>query len=159
MKKVIFLSLIILFSIKTQNISAKQSTFAVDNIVVNSELTSGNNSSRQKYLDIAFKKDFNVGSGGIIFQKITEQPVNLKGENFMYLTCPTLDTVITTHNNPIQNAFAKILLTSSVGDYIYNTFVSSPKLFDDAPFPELHTLEFKYVSNKNHVPFTRQICF
>jgi len=58
MKKFIFLSLIILFSIKTQNISAKQSTFAVDNIVVNSELTSGNNSSRQKYLDIAFKKAF-----------------------------------------------------------------------------------------------------
>lgn len=99
----------------------------------------------------AFKQVFKVGSGGIIFQKITDQPVNLKGENFMYLTCPTLDTVITTHNNPIQNAFAKILLTSSVGDYIYNTFVSSPKLFYDAPFPELHSLEFKYVSNNNRL--------
>ena len=39
MKKVIFLSLIILFSIKTQNISAKQNTFTVDNIIVKGELT------------------------------------------------------------------------------------------------------------------------
>ena len=43
MKKVIFLSLIILFSIKTQNISANQNIFAVDNIEVNSELTTNNN--------------------------------------------------------------------------------------------------------------------
>ena len=38
MKKIIFLSLIILFSIKTQNISANQNTFTVDNIVVKDKI-------------------------------------------------------------------------------------------------------------------------
>ena len=58
MKKYILLSLIILFSIKTQNISANQNIFAVDNIEVNSELTTNNNISREKYLNIGFKKAF-----------------------------------------------------------------------------------------------------
>ncbi len=57
MKKVIFLSLIILFSIKTQNISANKNIFTVDNIVVSGELTNNNN-SREKYLNIGFKKGF-----------------------------------------------------------------------------------------------------
>ena len=58
MKKYILLSLIILFSIKTQNISANQNIFAVDNIEVNSELTTNDNISREKYLNIGFKKAF-----------------------------------------------------------------------------------------------------
>jgi len=58
MKKFVFLSLIILFSTKTQNIFANQNIFTVDNIVVNGELTSDNNNSREKYLNIGFKKAF-----------------------------------------------------------------------------------------------------
>ena len=58
MKKYILLSLIILFSIKTQNISANQNIFAVDNIEVNSELTTNDYISREKYLNIGFKKAF-----------------------------------------------------------------------------------------------------
>ena len=58
MKKVIFLSLIILFSVKTQNISANQNTFAVDNIIVSGELTGHNKNSREKYLNIGFRKAF-----------------------------------------------------------------------------------------------------
>ena len=56
MKNFTFLSLILLFLIKTQNIYAKESTFTVDNILVSSELTNINNSSREKYLNIGFKK-------------------------------------------------------------------------------------------------------
>ena len=58
MKNFTFLSLILLFLIKTQNIYAKESTFTVDNILVSSELTNINNSSREKYLNIGFKKGF-----------------------------------------------------------------------------------------------------
>jgi len=58
MKKVIFLSLIILFSIKTQNISANKSTFTVDNIEVKGQLSSNNTSDREKYLNVGFKKAF-----------------------------------------------------------------------------------------------------
>ena len=58
MKNFTFLSLILLFLIETQNIYAKESTFTVDNILVSSELTNINNSSREKYLNIGFKKGF-----------------------------------------------------------------------------------------------------
>ena len=58
MKKVIFLSLIILFSIKTQNINAKKNTFVVENIVLNEEIANHKTNNRDKYLNIAFKKGF-----------------------------------------------------------------------------------------------------
>ena len=58
MKNLIFLSLILLFFVKTQNIYAKESTFTVDNIIVTSELTNVYNNSRKKYLNIGFKKGF-----------------------------------------------------------------------------------------------------
>ncbi len=58
MKKVIFLSLIILFSIKTQNIYADQSMFTVDNIEVTDKYTADNIIKREKYLNIGFKKAF-----------------------------------------------------------------------------------------------------
>ena len=58
MKKIIFLSLIILFSIKTQNIYSKTNTFAVDNIEVVGDFVGQNDYSRQKYLNIGFKKGF-----------------------------------------------------------------------------------------------------
>ena len=82
-----------------------------------------------QFLDIidSAKESYIIGEGGSIFQQKIDYPVNLKGENFIYLVCPTLDTVVTTAQNSVQQAFAKILLTSSVGKYIYNTFVSSPK--------------------------------
>ena len=58
MKKFILLSLIILFSIKTQNISANQNTFTVDNIIVEGALNGDNNQIREKYLNLGFKKGF-----------------------------------------------------------------------------------------------------
>ncbi len=58
MKNFIFLSLIILFSIKTQNISAKQNTFTVDNIEIKGVLANDDRGTREKYLNIGFKKGF-----------------------------------------------------------------------------------------------------
>ena len=47
MKNFIFLSLIILFSIKTQNISANENIFTVDNIVVKTEISTQNRENRE----------------------------------------------------------------------------------------------------------------
>ncbi len=58
MKKLIFLSLLILFYTKTQNIYANPNTFAVDNIMVSGELDEDRKNSREKYLNIAFRKAF-----------------------------------------------------------------------------------------------------
>ena len=56
MKKLIILSLIILFLDKTQNVLAQNNLFIVDNIEVTGK-TSGNN-YRERYLQIAIKKGF-----------------------------------------------------------------------------------------------------
>ena len=56
MKKFIFLSLIILFSLKTQNIFAYTEVFTVDNIEVEGQLKENNN--REKYLQVAFRRGF-----------------------------------------------------------------------------------------------------
>ncbi len=58
MKKFVFLSLIILFLIKTQNISSNVNTFAVDNIEVTGEFTVESDNIREKYLNIGFRKGF-----------------------------------------------------------------------------------------------------
>tara|TARA_B100000945_G_C20365902_1_gene589581 strand:- start:317 stop:1369 length:1053 start_codon:yes stop_codon:yes gene_type:complete len=65
MKKIIFLSLIILFFVKTQNISANQDTFTVDNIIVTDKLTNDNN-NKEKYLNTGFKKGFETLVTGIL---------------------------------------------------------------------------------------------
>ena len=56
MKNFIFLSLIILFLGKTQNIYADQNTFIVDNIIVKGQVR--DNNYREKYTNIAFRKGF-----------------------------------------------------------------------------------------------------
>ena len=56
MKKFIFLSLIILFLNKTQNVSADQNTFIVDNIIVTGEIR--DNNYRENYTSVAFRKGF-----------------------------------------------------------------------------------------------------
>ena len=65
MKKLIFLSLIILFSNKTQNVFADQNTFIVDNIIVTGEIR--DNNYRENYIDVAFRKGF---------QRLVENPLN-----------------------------------------------------------------------------------
>ena len=56
MKKFIFLSLILLFLTKTQNVFASTNTFTVDNIEVSGEIRK--DIPRERYLNIAFRKGF-----------------------------------------------------------------------------------------------------
>ena len=69
MKKVIFLSLIILFFNKTQNVFANQDAFTVDNIIVEGEIR--DNNYREKYIEVAFRKGF---------QKLIENLIQIKDQ-------------------------------------------------------------------------------
>ena len=69
MKKFIFLSLIILFLNKTQNVFANQDTFTVDNIIVEGEIR--DNNYREKYIEVAFRKGF---------QKLIENLIQIKDQ-------------------------------------------------------------------------------
>ncbi len=67
MKKVIFLSLIILFFAKTQNVFADQDNFTVDNIIISGEIR--NNNYRNVYIESAFRKGFEKLSDNILQKK------------------------------------------------------------------------------------------
>ena len=69
MKKFIFLSLIILFLSKTQNVFANQDNFTVDNIIISGEIR--NNNYRNQYIESAFRKGF---------QKLTENILQKKDQ-------------------------------------------------------------------------------
>jgi len=115
MKKLIFLSLIILFLTKTQNVFAKIDTFAVDNIVVVGKMNS--NSYREKYLQVAFKKGFENLTNNILKKKDQKKllSTNLKTiksliENYQIIQEEILDDIYTikvsvTFNRDLVNQF------------------------------------------------------
>jgi len=122
MKKFIFLSLIILFLNKTQNVSAGQNTFIVDNIIVTGEVV--NDNYRENYIDIAFRKGF---------QKLVENILRIKDQKKILST--DLSTIKSLAENYkimeeklIENNYsAKIQITFKrkfVSDFLYKRGVS-----------------------------------
>lgn len=79
---------------------------------------------------------------GILYRSI-----NLEGENYCFLTCPNLGTVMNT--GKVQDIFARISLTESPGAVIFNQFNSNPKIFEESLLPELNELEFSIVNYNN----------
>ena len=85
------------------------------------------------------------GIGGVAYKKQLYQPFSLAGENYLYLICPTLATLSTT-TPKVSNVFAKLLLNAPPGEIIFNSYVTSDKLFDDAPLATLDYLDFQIVN-------------
>ena len=75
--------------------------------------------------------------------------ISLEGENYVYLVSEGLDTVINTAN--ISNTFAKILLSESPGNLMFNSFISEPKVFDN-PIAKIDTMRFRIVTPEGY-PF------
>ena len=71
---------------------------------------------------------------------VLHRSINLEGENYCFLTCPTLGTVMNT--GAVRDVFARVSLTESPGSVIFNQFNSSPKAFDESPLPVLNELRF-----------------
>ena len=86
MKKIIFLSLIILFLNKTQNVFANQDTFTVDNIIVEGEIR--DNNYREKYTEVAFRKGF---------EKLIENLLQIKDQK------KALSTELSTIKSLVEN--------------------------------------------------------
>jgi len=115
MKKLIFLSLIILFLTKTQNVFAKIDTFIVDNITVVGKMNSNN--YREKYLQVAFKKSFENLINNILKKKDQKKllSTDLKTiksliENYQIIQEEILDDIYTikvsmTFNRDLVNQF------------------------------------------------------
>lgn len=72
--------------------------------------------------------------------------INLEGENYCFLTCPTLNTMLST--GKVNNIFARISLNQPPG-YVCFTFLSNPKVFDIVPLNLLEELSFSVYNYDN----------
>lgn len=74
---------------------------------------------------------------------ILNRSINLEGENYSFLCCPQLATMMNTGN--VKNIFARITLDQSPGSMVF-AFLSNPKEFLDAPLDKLDELEFSVLN-------------
>lgn len=77
---------------------------------------------------------------------LLNRSINLEGENYAFLCCPQLATMMNTGN--VRNVFARITLDQSPGSMVFS-FLSNPKTFDTVPLNQLSELEFSVVNWDN----------
>ena len=79
------------------------------------------------------------GYGGTAETRELNQPVKLAGENYFLMTSPELQSMENT--GTVNQVFAKISLSASPGNILFNTFMSNPLVALDTPIPTLHEIE------------------
>lgn len=127
----------------------------IEDIFPTSAETGGGTSIRAScYLNSAANTASNTQYGFAGLQDNTSdgtnlnRSVNLDGENYVLLTSPVLGTfsnsgvVNNAKRTKVTDVFAKMLLTGAPGTVIFNSYVTSPKVFDFTTQPELTQLEF-----------------
>jgi hypothetical protein len=77
---------------------------------------------------------------------LLNRSINLEGENYAFLCCPQLATMLNTGS--VKDIFARITLDQSPGSMVFN-FLSNPKEFDTVPLNALSELEFSIVNYDN----------
>jgi hypothetical protein len=88
------------------------------------------------------------GLGGRIVKKSITTPYNLNPNNYVFLVIPDLNYIEPVQNKDIpDNAFAKILLPGDSNRILYNTYVSTSKVYYDYLFNNLKELEIAFVTN------------
>lgn len=99
----------------------------------------------KRHVDVDNQLKIPYGKFGQMFMKEVDKPY-IVSDNFMYLKCPTLSTIKNTETNAVHDLFAKILLPGKTGSYVFDTFVATPKVFNEHPLRELHELAFHFVN-------------
>ena len=74
---------------------------------------------------------------------LLNRSINLQGENYAFLCCPQLATMMNTGN--VKDVFARISLDQSPGSMVFS-YLSNPKVFDTTPLNQLNELEFSIVN-------------
>lgn len=101
--------------------------------------------------DIVFISSTLKGFKGVqtnkLFDKVYRK-IALNGENYVFLQCPQLATMLNTGN--VQDIFARILLDQFPGSMVFS-FLSNPKVFTDAPLNKLEELDFSIVQYNNQL--------
>jgi hypothetical protein len=74
---------------------------------------------------------------------LLNRSINLQGENYSFLCCPQLATMMNTGN--VKNVFARVTLDQSPGSMVFS-YLSNPKIFDTVPLNQLNELEFSMLN-------------
>lgn len=74
---------------------------------------------------------------------VLNRSINLQGENYAFLCCPQLATMMNTGD--VKNVFARISLDQSPGSMVFS-YLSNPKIFDNVPLNQLNELEFSIIN-------------
>ncbi len=77
---------------------------------------------------------------------VLHRSINLEGENYAFLKCPQLSSMLNTGS--VKDVFARISLDQSPGNMVF-AFLSNPKTFDDVPLNRLGELEFSVINYDN----------
>lgn len=73
---------------------------------------------------------------------VLTRSINLQGEDYCFIVCPQLDTMLNTGN--IKNIFSRISLDQPPG-YVCFKYLSNPKHYNVMPLDKLSELEFSVV--------------
>jgi hypothetical protein len=77
---------------------------------------------------------------------LLNRSINLQGENYSFLCCPQLSTMMNTGD--VRNIFARVILDQSPGGMVFS-YLSNPKIFDKVPLDKLDELEFSIKNYDN----------
>jgi hypothetical protein len=83
-----------------------------------------------------------IHDGEITFTRTNNRPVILSGENYIFMTSPQLESMFALEN--VTNIFGKLQLAASPGTVIFNSFISNPVVYEDAPLTLLTEFEFSF---------------
>jgi hypothetical protein len=93
----------------------------------------------------SLKHGFN-GTQNNTKNSLLNRSINLEGENYAFLCCPQLATMMNTGS--VKDIFARITLDQSPGSMVF-TYLSNPKEFDTVPLDKLSELEFSVLNWNN----------
>lgn len=95
-----------------------------------------------------FNNTREIGNSGTIFMQKLSAPLNLIGNNYIYLCIPEFEGQMETSSTKIiNNAFAKILLPGESNQTLYNTFTSGTKIFYQETLNTLDSIEVCFLTD------------
>lgn len=81
---------------------------------------------------------------GTVKKKKINKLLDLSGDDYILLKSAQLSSFDKNSSNKLNDIFSKILLTGLPGTFLYNTFKTVPKIFNENELPELNEIGFTF---------------
>ena len=92
------------------------------------------------------KNNYVIGYGGNIFQKkVYKNITNIDNQKYIYLSIKNLNNILGTNRTQY---FSKILLSTSPGTHLYDTFIDSEIIYETDYLDELSEFEIKFIDDE-----------